>query len=239
MELAEPSAAMTSPLSLQPRVPPQGRFIYGGVARPARASAQNRSSGCGSTGAGLRSSGIRRAHRVENRCSSSSTPRSKQSGPASEVDDHQLGQGTPWDHRNREQHRRSRPLSAGRHLGHGIRVGRRVELHPVSRRARGRCHVQHHPQADHADQRVRRRDRQAQQHQLGAVGGCSAPGRRRRRCRPRPERSTARTDSACGHVSGQRPDDRAGASDGAERHADDQRAVAVPSTRTPPPGSGI
>ena len=32
MELAEPLGRMTSPLSLQPRVPPQGRFIYGGVA---------------------------------------------------------------------------------------------------------------------------------------------------------------------------------------------------------------
>ncbi len=32
MELAAPLGAMTSPLSLQPRVPPQGRFIYGGVA---------------------------------------------------------------------------------------------------------------------------------------------------------------------------------------------------------------
>jgi hypothetical protein len=32
MELAEPIGRMISPLSLPPRVPPQGRFIYGGVA---------------------------------------------------------------------------------------------------------------------------------------------------------------------------------------------------------------
>ena len=32
MELAEPIGAMISPLSLTPRVPMRGRFIYGGVA---------------------------------------------------------------------------------------------------------------------------------------------------------------------------------------------------------------
>ena len=112
-----------------------------------------------------------------------------------EIDNHQLRQQHLDDHADREQDgvAQSDPLIG--HLADGVRVRRRVELRPgePTERPRGAV-MQRSAQPDHADQGMRGRDGQRQQHQLETVvrqgGDEPGPGTRAHRNEKHQQAST-------------------------------------------------